>query len=220
MRRPYCRGGAAATTSDAYARIQLLMGRSASRYRCLPFLALAVGLVAATPGESMSLALTDRDREQAIRTGKKSIVTEEFGAEWRVKDGAGQTAIVMTPFHRLALAARNSAFRSKELKPKDVESVLKGSEGKLAFWVTLRGGRTDFARYYTPEVLTGSQTVKPSFVQNERTAIRDDDGRYSAQCVYAFPADTIDPKSRVVLVVRDAEEKEVAKFTVDLAAMR
>jgi hypothetical protein len=196
------------------------MGRSASRYRCLPFLALAVGLVAATPGESMSLALTDRDREQAISTGKRSIVTEEFGAEWRVKDGAGQTAIVMTPFHRLALAARNSAFRSKELKPKDVESVLKGSEGKLAFWVTLRGGRTDFARYYTPEVLAGSQTVKPSFVQNERTAIRDDDGRYSAQCVYAFPADTIDPKSRVVLVVRDAEEKEVAKFTVDLAAMR
>jgi hypothetical protein len=84
----------------------------------------------------------------------------------------------------------------------------------------LRGGKTDFARYYTPEILVGSQTVKPSFVQNERTAIRDGDGRYSAQCVYAFPADTIDPKSRVTLVVRDAEEKEVAKFTVDLAAMR
>jgi len=57
-------------------------------------------------------------------------------------------------------------------------------------------------------------------VQNERTALRDGDGRYSAQCVYAFLADTIDPKSRVTLVVRDAEEKEVAKFTVDLAAMR
>jgi uncharacterized protein (DUF2252 family) len=38
--------------------------------------------------------------------------------------------------------------------------------------------------------------------------------------VYAFPAEGIDPKGRVVLVVRDADEKEVAKFTVDLAAMR
>ena len=196
------------------------MGRRTSRYRCLPFLVLAVGLVAATPGEAMSLALTDRDREQAIRAGKKSIVTEEFGGEWRVKDAAGQSVVVMTPFHRLALAARNSAFQSKELKPRDVQTVLKGTEGKLAFWVTLRGGKADFARFYTPEVVAGSQTVKASFVQNERTALRENDGRYAAQCVYAFPAEGIDPKGRVVLVVRDADEKEVAKFTVDLAAMR
>ena len=181
---------------------------------------LAVGLVGATPGEAMSLALTDRDRDQAIRAGKKSVVAEEFGAEWRVKDASGQTVTVMTPFHRLALAARNSAFRSKELKPRDVETALKGSEGKLAFWVTLRGGKSDFARFYTPEILAGSHTVKPSFVQNERTAIREDDGRYAAQCMYAFPAGGLDPKSRVVLVVKDADEREVAKFTVDLAAMR
>lgn len=181
---------------------------------------LAVGLVGATPGEAMSLALTDPDRQQAIRTGKKSIVAEEFGAEWRVKDASGQTLTVMTPFHRLALEARNSAFRSKELKPRDVEKVLKGSEGKLAFWVTLRGRKSDFARFYSPEILAGSLTVKPSFVQNERTAIREDDGRYAAQCVYAFPAERLDPKGRVVLVVKDADEREVAKFTVDLAAMR
>jgi hypothetical protein len=196
------------------------MGRRTSRYRCLPFLVLAVALVAATPGEAVSLALTDRDRDQAIRAGKKSIVAEEFGSEWRVKDASGQTAVVMTPFYRLALAARNSAFQSKELKPKDVESVLKNSEGKLAFWVTLRGGKSDFARFYTPEMTAGAHTVKASFVQNERTAIREENGRYAAQCVYAFPAEGIDPKSRVVLVVRDADEKEVAKFTVDLAAMR
>lgn len=168
----------------------------------------------------MSLVLTDRDREQAIRAGKKSIVADEFGGEWRVKDGAGQTAVVLTPFHRLALAARNSAFQSKELKPRDVQTVLKGAEGRLAFWVTLRGGKPDFARFYTPEVLAGSQAVKASFVQNERTALREEDGRYAAQCLYAFPAESIDPKGRVVLVVKDADEKEVAKFTVDLAAMR
>lgn len=197
------------------------MGRRTSLYGCLPFLVLAVAFVGVTPGEAVSFALADRDREQAIRVGKKSVVEEQFGAEWRLKDGSGQTLVVMTPFHKLALAARNSTFRSQEMKPKDVQSVLKDAEGKLNFRVTLRGGsKTDFARFYAPTLLAGSQEVKASFVQNERTAIREEDGRYAAQCVYEFPADKVDPKGRVVLVVKDADEREVAKFTVDLAAMR
>ena len=197
------------------------MGRRTSCYGCLPFLVLAAAFVGVTPGEAVSFALADRDREQAIRVGKKSIVEEQFGAEWRLKDGSGQTLVVMTPFHRLALAARNSAFRSQEMKPKDVQSAIKDAEGKLNFRVTLRGGtKTDFARFYAPTLLAGSQEVKASFVQNERTALREEDGRYAAQCVYEFPADKVDPKGRVVLVVKDADEREVAKFTVDLAAMR
>jgi hypothetical protein len=197
------------------------MGRRTSLYGCLPFLVLAAALVGVTPGEAVSFALADRDREQAIRMGKKSVVEDQFGAEWRLKDGSGQTLVVMTPFHRLALAARNSAFRSQEMKPKDVQSAIKDAEGKLNFRVTLRGGtKTDFARFYSPTLLAGSQEVKASFVQNERTAIREEDGRYAAQCVYEFPADKVDPKGRVVLVVKDADEREVAKFTVDLAAMR
>lgn len=181
---------------------------------------LAVGLIGVAPGEAVSFALTDRDREQAVRAGKKSVVTEEFGTEWRLKDPSGQTLTVMTPFHRLALAARNSTFRSQELKPKEVEALLKDYEGTLAFRVTLRGGKTDFARFYAPTLVAGAQEVKASFVQNEHTALREDDGRYAAQCLYVFPANGLNPKGRVVLVVKDAEEREVAKFTVDLAAMR
>ncbi len=197
------------------------MGRRTSLYGCLPFLVLAAAFVGVTPGEAMSFALADRDREQAIRVGKKSIVEEQFGGEWRLKDGSGQTLVVMTPFHKLALAARNSTFRSQELKAKDVQSVLKDTEGKLNFRVTLRGGpKADFARFYAPTLLAGSQEMKASFVQNERTALREEDGRYAAQCVYEFPTDGVDPKGRVVLVVKDADEREVAKFTVDLAAMR
>ena len=196
------------------------MGRRSSWYGCLPFLVLAAGLIGVAPGEAVSFALTDRDREQAVRAGKKSVVVEEFGTEWRVKDASGQTLTVMTPFHRLALAARNSTFRSQELKPKDVETLMKDYEGKLAFRVTLRGGKTDFARFYAPTLVAGAQEVKASFVQNERTPLREDDGRYAAQCLYVFPAEGLNPKGRVVLVVKDADEHEVAKFTVDLAAMR
>ena len=198
------------------------MSRRISWYRCLPFLVLAAGLVAATPGGAMSLVLTDRDREQAIRAGKKSIVAEEFGGEWRVKDAAGQTLTVMTPFHRLALAARNSAFQSKELKPKDVESVLKGSEGTLAFRVTLRGGKADFARFYTPELLAGSQTVRASFVQNERTPLVQDDGRLAARNVYVFPLEGLPMNGAVTLVVRGAppDQKEVLRAKIDLGKFR
>jgi hypothetical protein len=183
-------------------------------------LALAAGLIGVSPGEAVSFALSDRDREQAVRAGKKSIVVEEFGTEWRLKDASGQTIVVMTPFYRLALAARNSTFRSQELKPRDVDALMKDYEGKLAFRVTLRGGKTDFARFYAPMLVAGAQEVKASFVQNEHTAIREDDGRYAAQCLYVFSAGKLDPKGQVVLVVKDADEREVAKFTVDLAAMR
>ena len=64
------------------------------------------------------------------------------------------------------------------------------------------------------------QEVKASFAQNERTALRGDDGQYTARCLYVFPAEGVDPKSSVTLVVKDVEERPVAKFTVDLASMR
>jgi len=196
------------------------MGRRSSWYGCLPLLVLAAGLIGVAPGEAVSFALTEVDREQAVRAGKKSVVTEEFGTEWRIKGTSGQALTVMTPFHRLALAARNSAFRSQELKPKDIEALMKDHEGKLGFRVTLRGGKSDFARFFTPTLVAGAQEVKANFVQNEHTALHEDDGGYAAQCLYIFPAERLDPKGRVVLVVRDADEREVAKFTVDLAAMR
>jgi len=157
------------------------MGRRSSWYGCLPFLVLAAGLIGVAPGEAVSFALTDRDREQAVLVGKKSVVADEFGTEWRIKDASGQTLTVMTPFHRLALAARNSAFRSQELKPKDIEALMKDHEGKLGFRVTLRGGRTDFARFYAPTLVAGAQEVKASFVQNEGTALREEAGPHPSR---------------------------------------
>jgi hypothetical protein len=69
-------------------------------------------------------------------------------------------------------------------------------------------------------LVAGRQEIKPEFVQNERTALREEDGRYTARCLYVFPADGLDPKARVALVVRDSDERPMAQFTVDLSAMR
>lgn len=183
-------------------------------------LVAALSLMWISPLDALLLTLTPQDRDEAVRTGRRSVIDENWGGEWRVDAGAGQAVTVMTPFHRLALAARNSALRNQELKPRDVEVLLKNLEGKLMFWATLRGGRVDFTRFYAPALVAGPQEIKASFSQNERTALRGDDGQFTARCLYVFPTENLDPRATVTLLVRDREEKLVAKFTVDLSAMR
>ncbi|MGH7415517.1 MAG: hypothetical protein ACREKJ_15075 [Candidatus Rokuibacteriota bacterium] len=182
--------------------------------------AAAVSLIGSAPLDAAPFTLTSRDREEAMRTGRRSVTTEDWAGEWRVDGGPGQLVTVMTPFHRLALAARNSAFQDKELNPREIESLLKDQQGKIVFWATLRGGRVDFARFYTSALMSRRQEIKASFTQNERTALRGDDGQFTARCVYVFPAEQVDARGIVTLLVRDADEKMVAKFTVDLSTMR
>jgi hypothetical protein len=183
-------------------------------------LAAGFWIIAVSPGAAASLVLSEREREEALQFGRRSVITEGFGNEWRVQGPAGQSLVVMTPFHRLALAARNTTFKNEPLTPKEIESLLKEHSGKLTFWTTLRGGKPDFARFLAPALLDGRVEIKPTFVQNELTALPEDDGRYAARCVYVFPADRLNPGGRVTLVVRDPSEKEVARFQVDLSAMR
>jgi hypothetical protein len=190
------------------------------RYVFLALTATALGLAGAQSAGAASFTLGEPERVDALRTGQKSVTSDEFGAEWRTRDESGQTITVMTPYHRLALASRNATFKKEALKPRDIDSLLKESQGKLALWVTLLGGRADFARFFAPVLVGGSAEVQPSFVQNERTALRDEAGRYAARCLYVFPADGVDPRGRVTLVVRDPDSKEMAKFTLDLSAMR
>ncbi|MCI0548692.1 MAG: hypothetical protein L0027_15580 [Candidatus Rokubacteria bacterium] len=172
------------------------------------------------PAGAVSFALDERQRAEAIAVGRESIVSEEFGGEWTVRGSGGQSVTVMSPFHRVALAARNATFRQKVLEPREVEAALKETTGKLILWTTVKGGKADFARFLTPTLLNGGAAIRPSFVQNERTPVLGGDGRYIARCVYVFPSDGLPPAARVTLVVRDRAEAEVAKFQVDLGAMR
>jgi hypothetical protein len=184
-----------------------------SAWVCLSF----VGPLAAA-----SFTLAPRERDEAIRLGRRSIVSDEFGGEWKVAgEGAGQSLMVMTPFHRLALAARNSAFKSQELKAKEIETAIGDQPGSLVLWATLKGKTADFARFYSPVLLNDHRaSIKASFSQNERTARREDDGSYSARCLYVFPVAALRADETVTLLVKDMDEKQVAKFTVDLSSMR
>ena len=87
-------------------------------------------------------------------------------------------------------------------------------------WATVRGAKPDFARFYVPLLYRGEQEIKPSFAQNERTALREEDGTYTARCMYVFPAAGLDAKGRLTVVMKNSEGGQVARFNVDLSAMR
>ncbi|MBI1962507.1 MAG: hypothetical protein HYS77_03155 [Candidatus Rokubacteria bacterium] len=187
--------------------------------RALPAVALLL-LLPPWPAAAASFALTPGERTEALRVGARSVTQEAFDREWRVAHASGESVTVVTPFHRLVLAARHAAFKSEKLKPGEPDRLLREQGERLVIWAELRGPREDFARYYTPRILVGDREVEPSFVQNERTAAREEGGRYLARSMYGFPVRDIGGKARVLLVIRDADGRDVNRFTIDLSAMR
>jgi hypothetical protein len=172
------------------------------------------------PVVAASFTLTERQAQDAIEVGERSITQDTVGTEWRVRHGTGPVVTVMTPFHRLAVAARHAAFRKEPLTPRDQSRLLREQQDRLVLWVELRGPREDFARFFTPRLLVGARQLEPSFAQNERTASRAEDGAYVAHCVYGFPTRMLGDTGKVVLVVHDGDGRDVASIPIDLSTMR
>ena len=180
----------------------------------------ALLLVGPAPAVAASLALAPAERAAALRAGARSVTQEAFDREWRVAGASGDSLTVVTPFHRLVLAARHAAFRNETLRRGEPDRILREQGERLVIWASLRGPRPDFARYYAPRLVAGDREIAPSFVQNERTALRQDGGRYLARSVYSFPTRDLDGKARLQLVIRDPDGRDVGRFTIDLASMR
>lgn len=189
-------------------------------HRFLGWIVLFACLLGGAPLSAASFQLTPKEAEEAIRAGQRSVTAEEFGVEWQVTNSSGMAVTVMTPFYRVAQEARIAAFDDKTLKPREVARLLREVRGRVSFWATLEGSREDFARWYRPVLLARNQEIKASFVQNERTALRQEDGRYLARSLYSFPTQGLRPNDRITLSIRNPEGREVARFAVDLGAMR
>jgi hypothetical protein len=177
------------------------------------------GVRAGATATAASLVLGEGEKHDAIAFGERSVTEDSFDREWRVKNPAGESLTVMTPFHRLALAAREATFRNEPMKPAEPDRVLREHGERLVFWTELRGGRPDFARFYRPELTVDQRAIKPAFVQNERTALGRE-GTYVARCIYGFPVKELDGKSRLSLVVRAADGRPAHAFSIDLSTMR
>ena len=184
-------------------------------------LAVLAWLLAGEPAGAALLTLTEAQQGEALRAGQRSVTSETgFDAEWRAQNAAGESLTVVTPFYRLALAARQAAFKNETIRPQDQAKMLQDLRDRLLFWVHLYGAREDFARYYAPRLLVGDLEIEPVFVQNERTGLRQANGSFLARSTYAFPTRHVGPTARVVLVIRDPEGQLKSRFAVYLAKMR
>ncbi len=182
---------------------------------------LALALAATAPAAGAAwFDLGDREQAEALRVGERSVTEDDFGAEWRVVSGSGESVTVLTPFHRLALTARLSAFRNEPVKRQEQQRVLRDFKERLLLTVHLHGGRADFARHFRPRLLVAARDIAPALVQNEHTAVRGPDGRFLARCDYWFHTRELSDTARLTLVVDDSNGKPVARFPIDLAKMR
>jgi hypothetical protein len=178
-------------------------------------------LLAGAPTDAALLTLTQAQQAEALRVGERSVTKESgFDVEWRVDNASGESLTVMTPFYRLMLASRNAAFKNELVKPQDQEKLLKDMTDRLMVWVQLHGPKEDFARYYKPRLLVADREIEPVFVQNERTGLRQANGSFLARSVFAFPSREITGQSRLVLVIRDPDDKVMSRFAIELAKMR
>ncbi|HWC05243.1 MAG TPA: hypothetical protein VHF87_21020 [Methylomirabilota bacterium] len=188
-------------------------------------LALA-GLVlggAPAPAQALDGDLTAEGVREAVNAGMASITQEEFGEEWQLRLPGGEEIAVSTPFSRLALAARQAAMKGDSLTDRQQKEQIDRGRGRIQLLVTMHGGPSrSFARWYQPVLVVNGQEIKAIFVQNERTPLRQEDGRLAARNVYVFPLEGLPANGVVTLLVRGAppEHKEVLRAKLDLGKFR
>ncbi|HEV8673919.1 MAG TPA: hypothetical protein VGX21_07730 [Methylomirabilota bacterium] len=178
-------------------------------------------LLGPPPAVALLPTLAPGDVQAALEAGQQGVAQEDFGEEWRVPLPDGAEIVVTTPFGRLAHAARQAAFKGEPLAEKQRQEQLERGKGKLQLLVTMVGVTADFARWLQPLLRVGEQEVKASFTQNERTALRLDDGRFAARNVYVFPLEGLPPRGTVTLIVQHTVQRRVVlRAPIDLSKMR
>ncbi len=207
-------------------RVRPDRGEAGRRRRPLPAaLALALLWLHGAPASAPALMgdLNESGIKEAVDAGIAAITQEDFAEEWQLRLPGGEDIVISTPFSRLALASRQTAMKSESMTEKQRKDQIDRGKGRIQLLVTMRGGPSrSFARFYQPVLLVNGNEIKAAFVQNERTPIREEDGRLAARNVYVFPLEGLPATGVVTLVVRDAppEQKEVLRAKLDFGKFR
>lgn len=200
-------------------RPPLVLRRRRGRWAVVLVVA-AAGLVGG-PAAALVPVLSPAEIQEAVAEGTRSLGRDDFGEEWRVQLPGGEEIVVTTPFSRLALAARQAAFKEQPLTERQVQEQVERGKGKLQVLVATFGRQVDFARWYQAVLRVDDREVRATFTQNERTALRLEDGRFLARNLYVFPLEGLPVRGTVTLVVRHGLERtEVLRATLDLGRMR
>ena len=132
----------------------------------------------------------------------------------------GESVTVLTPFHRLVVAARHAAFKNEPVTPSEVSRVLRQDAGRLVMWVQLRGKREDFARHFAPK-RPGRHPRDQALLRAERAHGPAPGGRrLRGPLRVRLPLRDLNGRDRLALRVADSDGRDVSRFTIDLSTMR
>ena len=148
--------------------------------------------------------LNEDQIREALSVGRKgkNLNLFEFQKEWRSDLGYGKgSALLFTPFHRLALLSRNAEIRRINLPPSLIRKVLRENSGILHFVVTLYGDTPGFARDCTAILKYGDKLIKPLLLRNDQYADVNREQTNVATCEYKFSSTGINPQAKITLIV-------------------
>ena len=185
---------------------------------------ISLGLIAVwtTPASAIYQQLREGRRLEAIDYGTQNTQTEteEFIEEWTVVlENKKGMAFIITEFLALANAARDAILKGIALTPFDIDDAIALSSDKFVFRVTTIGDSLNFARDYTALLKAGDKKILTTFWNNSEGEGLDASS-YVADSDFYFPADGVDPNSRVQLIVQDKDGNSVAEFEFDLSRIR
>lgn len=163
---------------------------------------------------------------QAIAYGKtrKEYPDEKFFKEWTViLKGTEERVGLYTKYNLLAMAAREAARESRELRPEEIETILSKAEGKLSFRATFYGSTPDFASSFHAVLLYNGRIIQPIYKENplaEPYGWRPmSPPIFRAVSSYEFPLKDIDPNAVVAIIFINPRGGE-RQVDIDLSKMK
>src|SRR5258705_9624445 len=99
------------------------------RYAILLGIGIILWPTIGQPAAAASFTPGERERQDAIAVGRRSVVSEEFGAEWRGPEAPRATPLVVKPLSPPAPPAPHTPLQSGALKTHDNDKTVKESGG-------------------------------------------------------------------------------------------
>lgn len=184
-----------------------------------------------SPAQAVWFDLTPEQIEQALAWGKdqlqdrlkKGLPIDEYEKEWEVDLGPGKgSAYLNTLFGVISYESRKYAGIKMELPKEEIDSLLLRFKNKLSFTLKLYGKEQYFAKKYKVILEVSEKKISPAYkdiFKGRESKLADPEAAYESAYTVEFPAQEVDPQSRVTLVVTGPESKEI-RFPFDLSKTR
>lgn len=186
-------------------------------------MALAPGTAAAA-----GTNLTWEQVQEAIAQGQsayeerkaKGQPVDDLEPEYVVDHGErGGRAMLYTEFSTVALETRRWLAIARDLKPEDLEQLLKPIRGRLRFSVTLVAPQRDSLRHYTARLVQRDRSLAPASWDVFRASPQPGPRGFVAPAQYFFETKDLDLAAPVTLVLTNRSGEEL-RFEFVLGRLR